>query len=96
MGEIDTKDILVDLDAVELVPGLQLQRWFKGELHVVDIVSSKQHCTHEASLHGWWRYIYRGKRYKTLSAIAREITGEYRCSGNRFFGLRKRRRGKRK
>ena len=40
----------------------------------------------------WWRYIYKGTLYKTLSAVARKITGDPTLSGNRFFNLRRRRR----
>ena len=31
-------------------------------------------------------FLYDGKKYRSLSAIARAITGSY-WSGNRFFGL---------
>jgi hypothetical protein len=31
-------------------------------------------------------FLYDGKKYRSLSAIARAITGAY-WSGNRFFGL---------
>lgn len=41
----------------------------------------------------WWRYQYGGQRYRSLSAIAHVITGNRYESGNRFFGLRLRRRG---
>jgi hypothetical protein len=35
---------------------------------------------------------WRGQRYKSLSAVARAITGT-RWNGYRFFGLRERKRG---
>ena len=37
--------------------------------------------------------MYRGERFKTLSAIAFIVTGDRWMSGNRFFGLRGRKRG---
>lgn len=90
---LDAGKIPVDLDARTLPPGTMLRRWYKGRCHVVRIELPLT-ITPEAEAKGWWRYVYMGRYYKTLSAIAREITGEYRMSGNRFFGLRKRRRGK--
>lgn len=53
--------------------GTRLIREWKGELHEV-IVSTDG-------------YIHKGKTYKSLSQIAREITGS-RWNGPAFFGLR--------
>ena len=50
-----------------------LVRVWRGETHQVTAL--------EAGI------LYRGKRYRSLSEVAREITGT-RWSGPRFFGLR--------
>jgi hypothetical protein len=56
-------------------PGAQLMREWNGVAHIVDIIDSG--------------YRYRGETYKSLTAIAFEITGA-RWSGPRFFGLKSR------
>ncbi|MBW2712929.1 MAG: DUF2924 domain-containing protein [Deltaproteobacteria bacterium] len=56
----------------QLLPGTQLVREWQGEMHVVDVLE-----------HG---YGWRGEKFTSLSAVAREITGT-RWSGPRFFGL---------
>lgn len=53
-------------------PGTRLVREWQGETHEVVIVESG--------------YEYRGARYKSLSKIARQITGT-QWSGPAFFGL---------
>ena len=53
-------------------PGVVLSREWKGVVHRVTAVSEG--------------FDYRGKRYRSLSDIARTITGT-RWSGPRFFGL---------
>ena len=55
-----------------LLPGTQLVREWLGEMHTVDVLE-----------HGFG---WRGKKFTSLSAVAREITGT-RWSGPRFFGL---------
>jgi hypothetical protein len=55
-----------------LRPGARLVREWNGISHVVDVT--------EVGL------VWRGRRYRSLSAIARAITGT-RWSGPRFFGL---------
>jgi hypothetical protein len=57
----------------KLRPGGRLVREWNGVTHVVDVVADG--------------YLWRGTRYRSLSAIAREITGAH-WSGPRFFGLR--------
>jgi hypothetical protein len=57
----------------KLRPGGRLIRAWNGVSHVVDI-------TEEG-------YLWRGRRYRSLSAIARAITGAH-WSGPRFFGLK--------
>lgn len=89
----------VSIDASALPVGAVLLRTYKGEEHRVDVTgmpmghgwNCKRRREREAAHRNrWWRYIYKGKRYKSLSAIAREITGDPTMSGNRFFGLRRR------
>lgn len=53
-------------------PGGRLLRAWNGTTHVVDVLSDA--------------YMWNGTRYRSLSAIARAITGA-RWSGPRFFGL---------
>ena len=57
----------------KLRPGGRLVREWNGVTHVVDVVADG--------------YLWRGTRYRSLSAVAREITGAH-WSGPRFFGLR--------
>lgn len=56
-----------------LRPGSRLVRRWRGTTYCVDVLAGE--------------YEYRDKRYKSLSEIAREITGA-RWSGPRFFGCR--------
>lgn len=55
-----------------LLPGTRLMREWNGRMHIVDVTE-----------HG---LIFDGKTFRSLSAIARRITGA-RWSGPRFFGL---------
>ncbi len=56
----------------ELQPGARLVREWNGSTHVVDVVEGG--------------FIWNGDRHRSLSSIARAITGA-RWSGPRFFGL---------
>lgn len=56
----------------ELAVGSRLLRDWQGQTHSVDVAAGGFH--------------YQGEHYKSLSAIARKITGA-RWSGPRFFGL---------
>ncbi len=58
--------------AVKPATGTRLVREWRGRTHMVDI---EENC-----------FVYQGKSYRSLSAIARAITGA-RWSGPRFFGL---------
>ena len=58
--------------APQLRPGAQLLRTWNGVTHRVDVVDDG--------------YRYRGDIYRSLSAIAKRITGAH-WSGPRFFGL---------
>jgi hypothetical protein len=53
--------------------GTRLVREWHGRLHEVEVLDDS--------------YLYRGERHRSLSAIARAITGT-RWSGPRFFALR--------
>ena len=59
-------------DNVVLKPGARLVREWNGVTHVVEVVDGG--------------FIWDGERHRSLSAIARAITGA-RWSGPRFFGL---------
>jgi hypothetical protein len=54
-------------------PGTRLVRQWRGQRHEVAV------C-HDGT------FDYAGKRYRTLSAVAKAISGQH-CSGPRFFGL---------
>ena len=57
---------------VSLTPGSRLVREWHGKAHHVDVIEEG--------------FVFEGKTYASLSAIAREITGA-RWSGPRFFGV---------
>lgn len=63
----------------KLRPGTQLARIWGGRTHHVSVMDGE--------------FEYRQRRYKSLTAIAREITGAA-WSGPRFFGLKQVSRGK--
>ena len=65
--------------APQLKPGTKLLRQFQGGMHEV--------------LVGEEGFEYRGKRYESLSEVARQITGT-RWSGRLFFGLKKSRKAR--
>ncbi|MBX3598547.1 MAG: DUF2924 domain-containing protein [Rhizobiaceae bacterium] len=54
------------------VAGTRLMREWNGRMHIVDVTNDG--------------FLFDGKHYRSLSAIARRITGA-RWSGPRFFGL---------
>ena len=56
-----------------LRPGTTLERTWRSETHIVIVVANG--------------FTYRGQRYRSLSRIARRITGT-RWNGPAFFGLR--------
>lgn len=57
-----------------LSPGVRLTREWKGRLCDVEVIADG--------------FLFEGKRYDSLSEVARQITGS-RWNGPRFFGLRK-------
>lgn len=88
-----TRRPLVDFRAGDLLVGTLLRRSFKGVEHVVYIVPPPADAPESWRRRGWGRYVYRGERHKSLTSIAHLIVGDAdpRISGNRFFGLRRRR-----
>lgn len=58
---------------LEIAAGSTLAREWQGRLHQVEVVDGG--------------FIHGGRRYRSLSAVARAITGT-RWNGPRFFGLR--------
>jgi hypothetical protein len=71
---IDRGESIRPLTAVErLRPNMSLERGWRGETHNVTVLADG--------------FVYRGQRYRSLSQIARLITGT-RWNGPAFFGLR--------
>lgn len=64
------------LQAAALKPGVRLLREWKGETHIVEVLPKG--------------FAWQGRTYRSLSAIARAITGT-QWSGPDFFGLRDKR-----
>ncbi len=71
---METRGDLARARAVTLKPGARLMREWRGETHDVRVLEEG--------------FEWRGTRWRSLSAIAREITGT-QWSGPRFFGLEK-------
>ncbi len=69
---MDEKGDLTKARAVTLKPGAKLVREWRGETHDVLVLEDG--------------FQWRGQRWRSLSAIAREISGT-QWSGPRFFGL---------
>ncbi len=63
---------VANLKTARIAPGMRLIREWNGSSHVVEVVDGG--------------FVWNGKRYGSLSAVARAITGA-RWSGPRFFGL---------
>ena len=61
-----------NLKSETVEPGMRLIREWNGSSHVVEVIDGG--------------FVWNGKRYSSLSAVARAITGA-RWSGPRFFGL---------
>lgn len=74
---------------------------YRGDNHTVYVVwptgnytrAPRKRTRDAATRRRFGRYLYRGQRFRTLSAVAAFITGDPTMSGNRFFQLRARRRG---
>ena len=78
-GEFEKNPGYQPTSVAQMKPGVRLLREWNGEMYEVMVLESG--------------FEYRGARYKSLSMIARVITGT-RWSGPRFFGLRRGNRGK--
>jgi hypothetical protein len=65
------------LPASRLKPGVRLLREWRGETHIVEVLPKG--------------FAWKGKTYRSLSVIARTITGTH-WSGPDFFGLRDKRK----
>lgn len=72
--EQDATDGVGAKPSAELKPGGRLLREWNGTTHVVDVADNG--------------FVWKGTTYRSLSRIAREITGAH-WSGPRFFGLTK-------
>ena len=55
-----------------LAPGTRLSREWNGAVHIVEVTEAG--------------FVYQGKSYRSLSVVARAITGAHR-SGPHFFGV---------
>lgn len=79
----------VNITPEQLPDGVVLRRRYQGEWHEVYIVSTRSSPSlwRHYLRGGRWRYLYRGRRYQTLSGVAQTITGHPTRSGADFFGL---------
>jgi Protein of unknown function (DUF2924) len=77
--ECSVRQTLTEGRVPRLSPGTRIVREWQGKLHEVSVLESN--------------FAYCGETYRSLSEIAREITGT-RWSGPAFFGLKKRRRAR--
>jgi hypothetical protein len=59
-------------EKTDLQPGTRLLRDWHGNRHEVTVQANG--------------FLFKGKTYRSLSAVARAITGRH-CGGRRFFGL---------
>lgn len=72
--ELDSRDGTVFDPGISLKPGAKLVREWSGKTYVVIVLEDG--------------FTFEGKRYSSLSRIARDITGAH-WSGPRFFGLKR-------
>ncbi len=70
---MEAKGDLAKARSIRLKPGAKLIREWRGETHDILVLEDG--------------FQWRGQRWRSLSAIAREMTGTH-WSGPRFFGLR--------
>jgi len=81
LGQEVTTSVVTDHDPRLPLPGSLLSKDFKGETYVVKVLDGA--------------FEFADKRYTSLSAVAREITGT-KWNGFLFFGLTKEKQGARK
>ncbi len=72
VADSGSAEAAVNVKSEKVAPGMRLIREWNGSSHVVEVVDGG--------------FLWDGKRYGSLSAVARAITGA-RWSGPRFFGL---------
>ena len=74
VNETDIKETARQTSVLEIKAGTKLLREYKGEKHEVTALEKG--------------FAYKSKTYKSLSAIAKEITGT-QWNGKLFFGVKK-------
>lgn len=72
-NEVKQASMLSNKHTVILEAGSKITRSYKGVVHTVEVISNG--------------YLYNGKQYKSLSGIAKEITGKS-WNGKVFFGVK--------
>ena len=72
-NEVKQASVSANKNTVILEAGSKITRSYKGVVHTVEVISNG--------------YLYNGKQYKSLSGIAKEITGKS-WNGKVFFGVK--------
>lgn len=72
-NEVKQASVSVNKHTVILEAGSKITRSYKGVVHTVEVISNG--------------YLYNGKQYKSLSGIAKDITGKS-WNGKVFFGVK--------
>lgn len=72
-NEVKQASMSVNKHTVILESGSKITRSYKGVVHTVEVISNG--------------YLYNGKQYKSLSGIAKDITGKS-WNGKVFFGVK--------
>lgn len=72
-NEVKQASVLANKHTVTLATGSQITRSYKGSIYTVEVISNG--------------YLYNGKQYKSLSGIAKAITGK-NWNGKVFFGVK--------
>lgn len=72
-NEVKQPSVSVNKHTVILEAGSKITRSYKGVVHTVEVISNG--------------YLYNGKQYKSLSGIAKAITGKS-WNGKVFFGVK--------
>lgn len=72
-NEVKQASMSVNKHTVILEAGSKITRSYKGVVHTVEVISNG--------------YLYNGKQYKSLSGIAKAITGKS-WNGKVFFGVK--------
>ena len=72
-NEVKQASVSANKNTVILEAGSKITRSYKGVVHTVEVISNG--------------YLYNGKQYKSLSGIAKAITGKS-WNGKVFFGVK--------